>query len=372
MLGYKKFMDQVDKKAYHEGEFRWQEGEYTVTRTYNWTPPGCHDSCGVLYYVKDNKLEKVEGDPLAPYNNGELCMRCLNMMENVNDPGRVKYPLRRAGERGENKWERISWDEAMAEIKEKVNKIWQEYGSQAIIAIHGTGRNVNWQLPLIGYTGLRTPNVTMLDFSGYACYSPRTIGAIAPLGDFVISDASQQFEDRYANPDWRPPEVLVVWGDEPIASNGDGFLGHWLTNCVQLGTKIIDIDPRLTWWAARAEYFLQIRPGTDAALAMAFLERDHHRGALRQGIRGLLVLGLRRACRAGEGFDSGMGRGNLLVGRRGHPWCRKALCERQQFRHSMGPCHGPAALCHAAEPCRFGPHGHYGEHRRPGRQYDLP
>ncbi len=271
MLGYKKFMDQVDKKAYHEGEFQWQEGEYTVTRTYNWTPPGCHDSCGVLYYVKDNKLEKVEGDPLAPYNNGKLCMRCLNMMENVNDPGRVKYPLRRAGERGENKWERISWDEAMAEIKEKVNKIWQEYGSQAIIAIHGTGRNVNWQLPLIGYTGLRTPNVTMLDFSGYACYSPRTIGAIAPLGDFVISDASQQFEDRYANPDWRPPEVLVVWGNEPIASNGDGFLGHWLTNCVQLGTKIIDIDPRLTWWAARAEYFLQIRPGTDAALAMAFL-----------------------------------------------------------------------------------------------------
>ena len=61
MLGYKKFMDQVDKKAYHEGEFQWQEGEYTVTRTYNWTPPGCHDSCGVLYYVKDNKLEKSRG-----------------------------------------------------------------------------------------------------------------------------------------------------------------------------------------------------------------------------------------------------------------------------------------------------------------------
>ena len=73
-----------------------------------------------------------------------------------------RQPLRRAGERGENKWERISWDEAMAEIKEKVNKIWQEYGSQAIIAIHGTGRNVNWQLPLIGYTGLRTPNVTKM------------------------------------------------------------------------------------------------------------------------------------------------------------------------------------------------------------------
>ena len=157
MLGYKKFMDQVDKKAYHEGEFQWQEGEYTVTRTYNWTPPGCHDSCGVLYYVKDNKLEKVEGDPLAPYNNGKT-MHALPEYDGKRPtiPVASSIPCAARESRGENKWERISWDEAMAEIKEKVNKIWQEYGSQAIIAIHGTGRNVNWQLPLIGYTGLRT------------------------------------------------------------------------------------------------------------------------------------------------------------------------------------------------------------------------
>ena len=271
MFDYQKHLDAIDRKAYHEGELQWEEDGYTVTRTNQWSPPGCHDACGVLFYTKDDKLVKVEGDPLSPWANGKLCMRCLNLDEAVNDPTRVKYPMRRAGKRGENKWERISWDEALAEIKEKVTAIKEEYGTQAIVCVHGTGRNVNWQNPIIGHAALQTPNVCMLFFSGNACYTPRTVGAIAPIGDYILVDASQGFEDRYANPDWRPPEVLVVWGNEPIASNADGYMGHWLVNCVQMGTKIISIDPRLTWWGARAEYFLQLRPGTDCALVMAFL-----------------------------------------------------------------------------------------------------
>ena len=65
--------------------------------------------------------------------------------------------------------------------------------------------------------------------------------------------------------------MIVVWGNEPLKSNADGYIGHWLAQCVQMGSKIISIDPRLTWWGARAAYFLQIRPGTDAALACAWL-----------------------------------------------------------------------------------------------------
>lgn len=100
---------------------------------------------------------------------------------------------------------------------------------------------------------------------------PRVCGCIAPFGDFTVVDASQAHPDRYNNPEWVPPEVVVVWGNEPLASNADGYVGHWLVQCVQMGTKIISIDPRLTWWGARAEYWLQIRPGTDAALACAWL-----------------------------------------------------------------------------------------------------
>ena len=159
-MDYQEFLDTVDRTAYHEGEWRWQEGEYTVTRTNHWSPPGCHNGCGVLLYVdKDGKLAHIEGDPLAPFNGGKLCMRCLDMVEAVNHPDRLKYPLRRAGKRGENKWERISWDEAYDEIVERVNKVKEEFGSHTILFVHGTGRNIGWQLPLFASTALETPNV---------------------------------------------------------------------------------------------------------------------------------------------------------------------------------------------------------------------
>ncbi|MDD6785462.1 MAG: molybdopterin-dependent oxidoreductase [Eggerthellales bacterium] len=268
---YEEFLETLDRKAYHEGEWRWQEGEYTVTRTNHWSPPGCHNGCGVLLYVKDNKLEFVEGDPLAPFNNGKLCMRCLDLVEAVNHPDRLKYPLRRAGERGENKWERISWDEAYDEIVEKVNFIKENYGSHTILFDHGTGRNIGWQLPLFASTALETPNVSNYGFTGFACYLPRMIGSSAKMGEMNIIDVSEIHEKRYADPSFRRPDVVMVWGNEPLKSNADGFLGHWIVACMQLGTKIISIDPRLTWLGSRAEVWLQVRPGTDGALGIAML-----------------------------------------------------------------------------------------------------
>ena len=72
----------------------------------------------LLYVDQEGRLARIEGDPLSPFNNGKLCMRCLDMVEAVNHPDRLKYPLRRAGKRGENRWERITWDEAYDEIVE--------------------------------------------------------------------------------------------------------------------------------------------------------------------------------------------------------------------------------------------------------------
>ena len=66
MANYQEFLDSVDRKAYHEGEWRWKEGDCTVTRTYHYSPPGCHTSCGILLYEKDGKIVRVEGDPLDP------------------------------------------------------------------------------------------------------------------------------------------------------------------------------------------------------------------------------------------------------------------------------------------------------------------
>ena len=198
-------------------------------------------------------------------------MRCLNLVEAVNHPDRLKYPLRRTGARGENKWERITWEEAYDEICKNVRSIWATHGPEAILICHGTGRAITWQNPMLAHIAFKTPNLNPV-LSGWSCYMPRLVGAIAPLGDYALADAAIAHPKRYAEETWKLPEVIVVWGNEPLASNADGYLGHWLAYCVLMGSKVISVDPRLTWWGARADYFLPLRPDTDAALACAWLQ----------------------------------------------------------------------------------------------------
>ena len=253
------------------GKVQWKEGDYTVTRTCQWTAPGCHDGCQVLYYTKGNKLVKVEGDPDSQYNFGRLCMRCLSLPELTNEPNRVKYPMKRAGERGENKWERITWDEAYDIIEGKVREIWKDYGPESIVTAIGTGRNTWSIVPKLTYDGFQSPNFSMGMLAGDSCYLPRAAAMGTMLGDFFIIDASQLDKRRYDNPEWQLPEVVMIWGNNPIVSNGDGFLGHWIVDMMKRGTKIIVVDPYLTWLASKADLWLQLRPGTDAALGLAML-----------------------------------------------------------------------------------------------------
>ncbi|MDR2109004.1 MAG: molybdopterin-dependent oxidoreductase [Coriobacteriales bacterium] len=274
MADYQEFLDSINREAYHEGEWQWEEDGYTVTRTYNYSGPGCHNSCGLLLYTKDNKLEKVEGDPLSPFVNGRLCMRCLAVEEMVNNPLRLKYPMKRDRKyRGQaDKFERITWEEALEIVKAEVKKLDDEgWGRESIVVGHGTGRNISWQVPLTAGSAFGTPNCGGIYFSGWSCYAPRICGSVGPFGEYPLVDCAHVHADRYAHTEWKNPDVLVVWGNEPLKSNADGFMGHWLVQCVQMGTKIISIDPVLTWWGARAEYWLAVNPGTDVCLALAWL-----------------------------------------------------------------------------------------------------
>ena len=78
-----------------------------------------------------------------------------------------------------------------------------------------------------------------------------------------------QFPDRYDNPEWVAPKNIFVWGNNPLIANADGNLGHWVVDCMKRGSKLIVVDPRLTWLAAKADLWLQIRPGTDSMLALS-------------------------------------------------------------------------------------------------------
>ncbi|MBP2652765.1 MAG: molybdopterin oxidoreductase [Firmicutes bacterium] len=252
-------------------EARWQEGEYTVTRTSVWTAPGCHNGCGVLLYSKNGKLEKIEGDPNAPFNRGRLCLRCINMIEQVYSNDRLKWPLKRVGEKGDNKWQRITWDEAYDIIEAKYNEIKDNHGVESIATLVGTGRNSMWQPAVITRAIFGSPNLCFGFLSGDSCYQPRMTANLIKLGDCVISDCSQTHPLREKNSEWKKPEVIVVWGNNPLVSNGDGFMGHWIVDMMRLGTKLIVVDPALTWLAAKADIWLRGRPGTDAALALGFL-----------------------------------------------------------------------------------------------------
>ncbi|MFA6808804.1 MAG: molybdopterin-dependent oxidoreductase, partial [Eubacteriales bacterium] len=249
-----------------ERPWTWEEDGYTVIRGNARTGPGCHINCGVLQYVKDGKLVKVEGDPENPYNQGRLCARCLSVKDVVYHKDRLQYPMKRVGERGENKWERISWDEAYNLIEEKFNCIKEKYGPESVFFAQGTGRDI-FQLSRLAYS-FGSPNHGGMMFAGNSCYLPRMAALGCVIGDMVFADCSQFFPDRYENPQYKVPETIIVWGHNPFPSNADGFFGHWMIDVMKRGSKIIVVDPRLTWIAVRAVQWLQLRPGTDGALAM--------------------------------------------------------------------------------------------------------
>jgi thiosulfate reductase/polysulfide reductase chain A len=94
----------------------------------------CPHYCGMLSHVEDGKLVKIEPNPQHPFSQGFACERNRLALKWLNHPDQLMYPLKRAGERGEGKWEKISWDQANAEIGEKLNELRAKYGPETYAA----------------------------------------------------------------------------------------------------------------------------------------------------------------------------------------------------------------------------------------------
>ncbi len=242
-----------------------------VVRTTAWSPgPGCHGGCGLKLFVRHGQLVKVEGDEDHPYNQGRVCPRALALTQYVYHPERLLHPMKRVGERGEGKFERISWDEALDTIEERFTDIKEKYGAEAVIFAQGTGRDIGGPISFLCYS-YGSPNWVQLGLGGHSCYTPRLAAMMFTHGDYAVLDAGQFVPESMADPEYRVPEVIVVWAQNPAAGCQDGFYGHWVLDCMKRGSKLIVIDPRWTWFSSRAEKFLQLRPGTDAALALGIL-----------------------------------------------------------------------------------------------------
>ncbi|WP_165047158.1 MULTISPECIES: molybdopterin dinucleotide binding domain-containing protein [unclassified Adlercreutzia] len=253
--------------------WKYEEGDFTVVRSSVWSPPGCHPvGCGVKLYVdKEGRIDHVEGDENDPITKGRLCPRCLALKDYIYNPSRVTYPMKRARDkRGDaDAWERCSWDEATDLVVSEWRRLTEKYGKETFAVFVGTGRDGMLQQDYI-LSVFSTPNLAC-GLSGFACYQPRmmaanmTIGALYPEIDYAGG-----LEGGYDDPSYTPPKTIVIWGKMPLASNGDGMFGHAVIDLMKRGAKIISVDPRVNWLATRSEVQLRVRPGTDAAMAMAW------------------------------------------------------------------------------------------------------
>lgn len=99
----------------------------------------CHGGCGVLVTVEDGVVIRIEGDPES-LTRGTICSKGLASIQNTYNPHRLKYPMKRVGERGEGKWQRISWEEALDTIAQKILDSKAKYGPNSVAFGSGTGR----------------------------------------------------------------------------------------------------------------------------------------------------------------------------------------------------------------------------------------
>ena len=218
----------------------------------------CHGGCGVLLHVKDGVLLKVEGDRDSPLNHGRLCPIGTVTTDLVYHPDRLKYPLRRKGKRQSGEWQRISWDDALDEISERLLAIRERHGPEAIALGTGTGRHhIRW-VSRFGHA-LGTPNWCEPGFA--QCFHPRVNTSILTFGDFPVCDYTGEV----------PPACILYWGHNPVLSGPDGETRFNVLEALEHNPKIIVVDPRRTALAEKADIWLQIRPGADDALALAML-----------------------------------------------------------------------------------------------------
>ncbi len=210
----------------------------------------CHGGCGVIATILDGKVVKVEGDPESPISYGTLCSKGLAVTQMAYHPDRILHPMKKV----KGKWERISWDEALDTVTNKFKEVIAAHGPEAIVIGQGTGRDYESHLYRFANM-LGTPNVLT---AGHMCYVSRVASTLITCGNLPICDYRGD------------PRLIVMWACNPQWTNPDEYKGVDFWKAYKKGAKLISIDPRKGFVAKRADLWLQLRPGTDAALAMGF------------------------------------------------------------------------------------------------------
>jgi anaerobic selenocysteine-containing dehydrogenase len=214
----------------------------------------CGGNCGVLVTVKEGRAIRIKGDPDSPPNRGVLCPIGQASLEYLYHPDRLVHPLKRVGDRGEGKWQQVSWDEALNLTAEALNKVKEENGTEAVMMVHGSAKGSMDTLLVRLANAFGTPNVVCSD---YVCHVPRMLAAELTFGFFPSADYEH------------PPACVVSWGANDAETHFPRYRG--LMQAVRRGAKLVAIDPRETEVTKTAHLWLRIRPSSDLALALALI-----------------------------------------------------------------------------------------------------
>ncbi len=216
----------------------------------------CFWRCGGIAHIRDGRLWKFEGNPLDPASRGRLCPRGTGAVGAYYDPDRLRTPLIRTGERGKEQWKVASWSEAFDYIAERMNKIKAAHGPESVAMInHGIGATmVRHMLKSWGAINFVEPSFAQ-------CRGARDTGFALTFGTGIGSPEPTDI----ANTD-----CLVLLGSH-LGENMHNTQVQEFARAVERGIPIIVVDPRYSTAASKAKYWLPIKPGTDMALLLAWM-----------------------------------------------------------------------------------------------------
>mgnify|MGYP000900620459 CR=1 FL=1 len=218
----------------------------------------CGYQCGLLATVKKGKVLAVKPDPSRFPNDEKImngCRRWRQALNILDHPDRINYPLKRVGRRGSGQWERITWEQALDEIADKLRQLKEQYGPETLATSIGGPHTTFW--PLHRFLSLfGSPNNVGI---GQICWNPGIWVNTLTFGWPLDLDFSPE-----------ATACLMLWGINPAESD-NSLLWRTILQYGRDSNPIIVVDPRRTRTAERAKLWLPVRPGTDPILALGLI-----------------------------------------------------------------------------------------------------
>lgn len=235
-------------------------------RVHGFCPLDCPDTCAWIVEVgEDGRARSLRGDREHPFTAGALCGKVNHYLDAVYGPDRLLHPLRRRGRKGEGRFERISWDEALALVAQGLRRAINEHGPESILPYYyaGTmGRIQGWTL---GQRFFRYLGASRL--LANLCSAAASEAAAVTLGGSVGYDPEDLVHAR----------LIVLWGANPLNANVHQW--KFVLEARERGAYLVAIDPIRSESAARCDEHIAPLPGTDAALALGLMRAVVDHGA---------------------------------------------------------------------------------------------